>query len=128
MKLKVLEKDEVNYQKAGVYSLSMIILLLITLRPGLNLYNDRVLFSKKRRGETFCRVKRYGQGFMRTLNIMAEHHQRDRPDFIQLQKDIFKKGNMLDDYDDATVKIVEHDDVMSATLVQLAQEFDLELV
>ena len=35
--------------------------------------------------------------------------------------------DMLDDYDDAKVKIVEHDDVMAATLVQLAQEFDLEL-
>lgn len=30
---------------------------------------------------------------------MAEHHQRDRPDFIHLQKNISKKGNMLDDFD-----------------------------
>jgi len=36
--------------------------------------------------------------------------------------------DVLDDFDHVRVKIVNHDDVLAPTLLQLAQEFDLELV
>ena len=35
--------------------------------------------------------------------------------------------DVLDDFDHVRVKIVNHDDVLAPTLLQLAQEFDLEL-
>jgi len=30
---------------------------------------------------------------------MVEHYQRDRPDFIKLKKMMFKRGHILEDYD-----------------------------